>query len=169
MFILDFIKKTLSSTYRFINTKEEPIVEEVESVNLRKRVEKFGIGDRVIVIDNEPTPYHIGTVVDYTEIGINKSPIPIVRFGLKDIDHMCFSHLEPFDLELCGELDKLHPIEQWNYVVHDHAQLKTHKGIKYRTWECQCDSCKRIREEKNAEDSTNESTQDSRRVESTSN
>lgn len=102
---------------------------------------KFSIGDKVIVISNEEDPYEVGEIIGYDLIGIHRNYLPVIKFNNEEEPTICFAHLEPYSLELCLELDKLRPIEQWNYTTHQHCQIKEKYGVKYKTFKCMCDEC----------------------------
>lgn len=106
----------------------------------RKPTGPFAIGERVIIVDNEETPYFIATIAGYKEVGRMGNVLPLIKDG-DGIKYLCMSIIRPFNEELTNILDTLSPIEQWNYLAHDHSQLKEKNGIDQRTFKCACAEC----------------------------
>lgn len=128
-------------------------VPHAQSRIIKKR--RFVSGDKVIAVNNEDEPYRIGIIQRYELITKAQQPMPVVKFEGDDEEYMCFAHLCPYSEELEKELNKLSNICQWNSCVHDFAQLKTHKGISYKTYECPCESCTEIRRSSHGKNSPN--------------
>jgi len=108
----------------------------------KKSEPKFKYKDQIIIVNNEDENYEIGKFLYYENFG-GSDNIPIIE--LDGRTYTCFSHLEPYSEELCKILDKMDYIQQWNYLVHDSAQLSSKKGIPKQTYECQCEACKEWR------------------------
>lgn len=106
---------------------------------------KFKPGDKVVCISNEPESYQIGIIKEYIPITKAQKLTPVIVYE-DGSEMLSLTHLEPYSEELCEQLDKLTGIEQWNYTTrHIHCQIKEKYGIKYKTFECDCESCKRLR------------------------
>lgn len=76
---------------------------------------KFNIGDRVIVRSNENEPLVQGVITDYMH------GHPIIRVDGQPM--LVMSHIRPYSRDLWHFLQKMKPIEQWNYLV-PHCQIK---------------------------------------------
>jgi hypothetical protein len=99
---------------------------------------KFEVNDKVIVKSNEPEPYFIGQVVEYLS---DDDDIPKVRDEKTGQEFWCMGAIRPYSKELTDKLDTMETIEQWNYLTHRHCQIPEKYGIKYKTYECNCESC----------------------------
>jgi len=80
------------------------------------------VGMRVIVRSNEPDPLMICKIVGFN------------TFGDKVGGRGAFPEIVDEADVLVGELKDLEPIEQWNYLVGEHGQIKEKYGIEYRTF-----------------------------------
>lgn len=100
-------------------------------------IEQFKRGDRVIVVDNEDSQYFVATVMGYKEVGRMGSTLPVIKDD-DGVVYVSMSILRPYSENLVKELDLLNPIEQWNYLAHDHSQIKR-DGLKQ--FKCKCNEC----------------------------
>ena len=105
---------------------------------------EFAKGQTVIVVDNEDTPYFIATVVGYQEVGRLGNKFPLIK-DKEGVVYFSMSILMPYSTALVKELDELTPIEQWNFLAHDHVQIE--RGT-HRRFPCKCEECKKRRDTK---------------------
>jgi|VirMetMinimDraft_7_1064189.scaffolds.fasta_scaffold07690_8 hypothetical protein len=84
---------------------------------------KLGIGDRVIIVSNEPNGVSCGTLIRFEEISKAKNIVPLVQEDSGET-YMVMGTLLPFDQEM---YDILLPLSTdhsaWNYVSPSWVQL----------------------------------------------
>lgn len=89
------------------------------------------IGDRVIVISNEPNGVMSGELVNFDRITKARNIVPIVKGDLDDKFYMPFGLLLPFDQEMFDKLMSLSSDKSaWNYLAPSWAQCEN--GQKFR-------------------------------------
>lgn len=86
---------------------------------------------------NEPDKYHVVKFIRM-EVYPNFS-LPLFRDIDTGEEFVCMGGIFKYSERLLNELDKLRPIEQWNYLVCNHAQIDNKYGIDYKTFSCECD------------------------------
>jgi hypothetical protein len=90
----------------------------------------FKIGDKVICRSNEADPLLIGEIVSFWDNeGRWTDPIPYVKdsndnlFGVMGI-------IRPYSEELLKKLNKMKPLEQWNYFVPQEYQYSKEEMLR---------------------------------------
>lgn len=143
----DIVKEVWTSKYLFgfrLSKNCETVKTPIPTVTEIKRdTHRFGEvtlkkGMKVISRSNEPDPLMVGEIVRFETLN-NKykgnDAFPIFRDYKDDKEYISMTILMPYSDELFKKLKELEPIEQYNYLVYPHGQLKEKYGIKYRTFE----------------------------------
>lgn len=117
-------KKTIEDYQPLIDLikpkKEEPLVYKEITQYHYKRIDGnyiFRVGDKVICRSNEPDPLIVGKIESFWDNqGKWSEPIPYIKdeygnsWGVMGI-------LRPYSNKLYNKLNKMKPLEQWNYFV----------------------------------------------------
>lgn len=89
------------------------------------------IGDKVIVISNEPNGVFSGELVNFDRITQARNVVPIVKSDIDEKFYMPFGLLLPFDQEMFDKLMSLsNDKSAWNYLAPSWAQCEN--GQKFR-------------------------------------
>lgn len=96
----------------------------------------FKVGDTIIVRGNEPEDLLKGEIKAFEYLGCNpgkySNPIPIIDFGNGDV--FCMGVMKPYSDSLWEFLNTMPPIDQWNYLVRDLAQIDVKYGDATKTF-----------------------------------
>jgi hypothetical protein len=111
--------------------------------SIKRKNHRFGeieleVGMRVINRSNEPDDLMVCEIIGFDDCGGKVAggggAFPLIRDEKTGEEYMTMGVVLPYTDELMSELEDLRPIEQWNYLVYPHAQIKEKYGIKYRTF-----------------------------------
>lgn len=95
-------------------------------------------GMRVIVRSNEPDPLMISKIIGFNDfggkVGGGGGAFPVIIDEAYGKEYTAMGIVLPYSEKLMNELKDLKPIEQWNYLVGEHGQIKEKYGIEYRTF-----------------------------------
>lgn len=75
-------------------------------------------GSKVIIKNNEPESYKVGTLKGFTQYKDNGSVFPIVDVDGKEL--VVWGIMRLYHANRAKALDKLTPIEQWNVLAEFH-------------------------------------------------
>jgi hypothetical protein len=101
--------------------------------------ESLIVGNRYILRSNEPNPFIIATFDRFHEYP--KFRMAVYKELATGIEYQGGMIVIDFTHDLAELLTTMPPIEQWNYLAHNHCQLNEKYGIEYATHPCKCEAC----------------------------
>lgn len=142
----DIIKEVCTKKYFLgflVSKKIKSTSEEIPPVTeIKRNTHRFGEitlkkGMKVLSRSNEPDPLMIGEIIGFETLNGKYNcddAFPIVRDYKDGKEYISMTILIPYSDELFNKLEGLEPIEQYNYLIFPHGQIKEKYGVKYRTF-----------------------------------